>query len=161
MQQPAMNCCNMAKMKPSSCQAYYKWTTSDETWVWLWTCDETDVVNGRRSLHLSSRKGGQTSQTQRGSADCFLWHVTSGGPRISSPRPEHVPDCLQNGSTTPSRCSSLETASQMVSSYLASAPCHKSITKSLSFPTIKSVLDQASSSSSHDRHHSCKCCVQQ
>ena len=62
-QQHAMHCCNMAKMKPSSFQAYNKWTTSDGTWIWLWTCDDTNAVNGRCRLHLSSRKGGQTSQT--------------------------------------------------------------------------------------------------
>jgi hypothetical protein len=37
-----------------------------------------------------------------------------GASRMSSPRPPHVSDSLQNGSATPSKCSSSETALQMV-----------------------------------------------
>jgi hypothetical protein len=64
-------------------------------------------------------KNGRTSIDN---ADRFLWRGGSGASRVSSPTPDHVSDCLHNRSATPSRCSSSETASQMVFRYLASAP---------------------------------------
>jgi hypothetical protein len=55
-------------------------------------------------------------------ADRFLWRGGSGSSRVSSPTPDRESDCLHNSSPTPSRCSSSDTASQMVFRYLASAP---------------------------------------
>jgi transposase len=70
--------------------------------------------NVRHSRHFGRRK--------LGNAERFLWRGGSGASRVSSPTPDHEPDCLHNCSATPSRCSSSETASQMVFRYLASAP---------------------------------------
>jgi hypothetical protein len=54
--------------------------------------------------------------------DRLLWCGGSGPSRVSSQRPDHESDCLYNCSATPLRCSSSETASQMVFWYLVSAP---------------------------------------
>lgn len=57
-----MNCCNMAKMKPPSCQH----TTSELQVMkhgYGYEPAMEHAVKGRHRLHLGSKKGGQTSQT--------------------------------------------------------------------------------------------------
>jgi hypothetical protein len=53
---------------------------------------------------------------------------------------DHESDCLHNHSAVPSRCSSLETASQMVFRYLASAPRQCAVPRS---PECQGILGLA------------------
>jgi hypothetical protein len=72
--------------------------------------------------------------------DRFLWDGGSGASRVSSPTPDHELDCLHNRSATPSRCSSSETASQMVFRYLVSAPRQCAMPRG---PECQGILGQA------------------
>lgn len=59
-------------------------------------------------------KRAEIAVKNRKKSSCFLRIGGIGASRISSPRPSHLSDRLQNGSATPSSCSSPETALQVV-----------------------------------------------
>jgi hypothetical protein len=88
----------------------------------------------------SAEESEESPVKSKDNADRFLWRGRSGASRVSSPTPGHEPDCLHNRSATPSRCSSSETASQMVFRYLASGPRQCAMPRG---PEYQGILGQA------------------
>jgi hypothetical protein len=95
--------------------------------------------SGRRRRHLGRRKLSKSGQILR---QCWLLSLTRRVWCITSFFPNARPwiSCLHNRSATPSRCSSSETASQMVFRYLAFASRQCAMTRGLE---CQEILGQA------------------
>jgi hypothetical protein len=96
--------------------------------------------NGRRRRHLGRRKRGQVRSNVKTILIAFFDAEGLGASRVSSPTPDHESDCLHNRSVAPSRCSSSETASQMLFRYLSSAPRQCAMPRG---PEYQGILGQA------------------